>query len=185
MKNKDIRTWIFSSAGIILLSLLGAACNDNNSTGKTDKSAVVEKDTTAAAPVAKTKKKGKVTADVAASGSKEAKVKKDKDGVYVTPEVMPAYPGNNQALSDYISTNLQYPEQAIDNNVEGTVQVQFVVDKNGSISDVKTVGNKLGYGLDEEAVTVVSKLPKWTPGKVNGKNVKTRMTIPITYKLES
>jgi len=98
---------------------------------------------------------------------------------------MPAYPGNNDALSSYINTNLVYPEQAIDNNVEGTVHVQFVVDKNGNISDVKTVGNKLGYGLDEEAVTVVSKLPKWTPGKVNGKNVKTRLTIPITYKLES
>ena len=178
-----MRTWILAVAGALLVTIFLSACNDSTNSSKSDKSEVATKDT-ATTTVTKTKKRGKVSASMAAGDSKE-KVKKDKDGVYTTPEVMPAYPGNNDALANYINTNLQYPEQAIDNNVEGTVHVQFVVDKNGNVSDVKTIGNKLGYGLDEEAVTVVSKLPKWTPGKVNGKNVNTRVTIPITYKLES
>ena len=182
MKKTEFRTWILAAAGALLVTIFLSACNDSNNSSKSDKNEVAAKDTTTS--VTKTKKKGRVSADISAD-NKETKVTKDKDGVYTKPEVMPAYPGSNDALSSYINTNLVYPEQAIDNNVEGTVHVQFVVDKNGNISDVKTVGNKLGYGLDEEAVTVVSKLPKWTPGKVNGKNVKTRLTIPITYKLES
>lgn len=185
MKKTEMKTWFLAVAGVVLVTIFLSACNDTNRNSTSGKNEVAAKDTTATTPVTKTKKKGKVSANVAIANYKETKVKKDKDGVYTKPEVMPSYPGNNDALSNYINTNLKYPEQAIDNNVEGTVQVQFVVDRDGKVSDVKTIGNKLGYGLDEEAVTVVSNLPKWTPGKVNGKNVKTRLTIPITYKLES
>lgn len=183
MKKSEIKTWFLAVAGAVLVTIFLSACNDSNK-NSTSKSEVAAKDSTVASTT-KTKKKGKVSAHITAADSKEIKVKKDRDGVYTKPEVMPAYPGNNEALADYINTKLVYPEQAIDNNVEGTVHVQFVVDKDGKVSDVKTVGDKLGYGLDEEAVTVVSQLPKWTPGKVNGRNVKTRLTIPITYKLES
>ncbi len=185
MKKTEIKTWFLSLVGAVLVAILLAACNDTNKNSTSGKSEVAAKDSSTATVTTKTKKKGKVSADVSAVNSKETKVTKDKDGIYTKAEVMPAYPGNNDALADYINSNLVYPSQAIDNNVKGTVHVQFVVDKNGNISDVKTVGNKVGYGLDEEAVTVVSKFPKWTPGKVNGKNVKTRLTIPITYKLES
>ena len=160
------------------------ACNDSNQSGTSSNAEVAAKDTTTAVATAPAKKKGKASMGMNAAAN-AAKVEKDKDGVYTKAEVMPAYPGNNDALSDYINTNLTYPQDAIDNNIEGTVNVQFVVDDKGNISDVKTLGNKLGYGLEEEAVTVVNKLPKWTPGKVKGKTVKTRMVIPITYKLES
>jgi TonB family protein len=64
------------------------------------------------------------------------------------------------------------------------VNVHFLVDEKGNISNVTTVGNKVGYGLDEEAVRVVSKMPKWNPGQVKGKNVKTWRTLPIMYRLE-
>jgi len=183
MKKRRIKTGILSMAGGILVTLFISACNDTSQSGKSS-SEVAAKDTTTAAPAATAKKKGKASLG-AATADNTVKVEKDKEGVYTRAEVMPAYPGNDAALSDYINSNLVYPEQAIDNNVEGTVNVQFVVDDKGNISDVKTIGNKIGYGLEEEAVTVVNKLPKWTPGKVKGKNVKTRLTIPITYKLES
>lgn len=182
MKKGQIKTGILSMAGGILVTLFMSACNDTNQSSTSSNTEVAAKDTTtvAAAPV---KKKGKASMGTAAADN-VAKVEKDKDGIYTKAEVMPMYPGSNDGLSSYINNNLTYPQDAIDNNVEGTVNVQFVVDEKGNVSDVKTIGNKLGYGLEEEAVTVVNKLPKWEPGKVKGKNVKTRMTIPITYKLE-
>ena len=62
--------------------------------------------------------------------------------------------------------------------------IQFGVDENGTISNVSTTGNKIGHGLEEEAIRVVSKMPKWTAGQVKGKNVKTWRTLPISYRLE-
>jgi protein TonB len=97
---------------------------------------------------------------------------------------MPAYNGGQAALENYITNNIEYPQQAIDNNAEGTVSVHFLVDEKGNISNVTTVGNKMGYGLEEEAIRVVSKMPPSTPGKVKGKNVKTWRTLPITYKFD-
>jgi len=182
MKKREIKSRLFYAASFVLMTVLLGACNDT--TNKSDKNEVAAKDTSAATPVTKAKKKGKASLGNAAADNK-AKVEKDKDGVYTKAEVMPEYPGSDAALSNDINSKLVYPDQAIDNNAEGTVNVQFVVDDKGNVSDVKTIGNKLGYGLDEEAVNVVSKLQKWTPGKVKGKNVKTRLTIPITYKLES
>src|SRR4029077_7611313 len=101
-------------------------CNDTNKSS-TSGSEVAAKDTTAAAPATAVKKKGKASMGTTAAAN-AAKVEKDKEGVYTRAEVMPVYPGNDAALSDYINRNLVYPEQAIDNNIEGTVNVQFVVD---------------------------------------------------------
>jgi TonB family protein len=129
------------------------------------------------------KKKGKISATITEDAN--AKIEKDKMGYYSRTEVSPAYKGGDGALSDYINNNIEYPQDAIDNNIEGTVSVQFVVDEQGNISNVKTIGNKVGYGLEEEAVKVVSRMPKWTAGQVKGKNVKTWRVLPITYKLES
>lgn len=115
---------------------------------------------------------------------KTSGMKPDKEGVYEMTDVRPAYPGGQAALEDYINNNIEYQQPAIDNNTEGTVDVQFVVDEKGNVSNVKTVGKELGSGLDEEAVKVISNMPKWAPGKVKGKDVKTRMVLPITYKIE-
>jgi len=130
------------------------------------------------------KRKGRVTAAMTADDLK-TKMEMDKQGYYNRSEVAPMYNGGQAALENYIQNNLQYPSQAIDNNVEGEVRVQFAVDNNGNVSNVSTVGNKLGYGLEDEAIKVVSAMPKWTPGKVKGKSVKTWRTLPITYRLES
>jgi len=128
-------------------------------------------------------KKGRVLVGKMTETKKSA-MKPDKDGVYDMTDVRPTYPGGQAALENYINNNIEYQQPAIDNNTEGTVDVQFVVDENGKTSDAKVVGKKLGSGLDEEAVKVISNMPKWTPGKVKGKNVKTRLVLPITYKIE-
>ena len=130
------------------------------------------------------KKSGKASVSSMTRSNNE-KMKKDEMGYYNYTEVLPEYNGGQHALESYINENIEYPQDAIDNSVEGTVHVQFVVDEKGHVSDVKTAGNKIGYGLEEEAVRVVSNMPKWSPGQVKGKYVKTRRTLPIIYRLES
>jgi len=130
-----------------------------------------------------TKRRGRATVSAIAE-NKNAKIQADKSGVYEMSEVRPAYPGGQSALEDYITNNIEYPQTAVDNSREGTVNVQFTVDENGNVSNAKALGTKLGDGLDEEAVRVISKMPKWTAGSVKGKNVKTRLTLPITFKIE-
>jgi len=130
-----------------------------------------------------TGKKGKVTVGTMKTTA-SASMKPDKNGVYEMTEVKPSYPGGHTALASYINDHIDYPQDAIDNNSQGTVDVQFVVDQNGKVTDAKAVGKQLQNGLDDEAVRVVSSMPNWTPGKVKGKNVKTRMILPITFKTE-
>ena len=170
------------------ISLLVISCNNdqsaNNSTSDADSTNMDTAATTKIAPPANTpKKSGKVTVSRSAD-NKEEKIAKDKDGVYSRSDVAPAFAGGESALENYILTAINYPQEAIDNNIEGRVNVKFAVDEKGNISNVSTVGNKIGYGLEEEAIKVVSEMPKWTPGQVKGKNVKTWRTLPITYRLE-
>lgn len=129
------------------------------------------------------KKKGKITLGTM-SANKSTAMKPDKNGVYEMTDVLASFPGGQSALEDYVNDHINYPEKALDNNTEGTTAIQFVVDKDGTIHDAKKIGKKLRDGLDEEAVSMVSNMPKWTPGKVKGKDVKSRVTLPITFKME-
>jgi TonB family protein len=191
------RSLNFAVIGIItLLNVSITACNSetgNNSTtsGNESDSAGAPNSTTSKSTSADTskttmgktmKKVGKASVKMVADAG--AKVEKDKMGYYTNTEVAPGYNGGQSALENYINDNIQYPEQAIDNNAAGTVNVHFLIDEKGNVSNVTTTGDKIGYGLEEEAVRVVSKMPKWTPGQVKGKNVKTWRTLPITYRLE-
>lgn len=108
----------------------------------------------------------------------------DKNGVYEFTDVKPSFPGGHDALESYISNNIDYSQAAVDDNTEGTVDVQFVINENGEVMDAKAIGKPVGNGLDDAAVKVVSNMPKWTPGKVKGKDVKTRVVLPVTYKME-
>ena len=83
----------------------------------------------------------------------------------------------------YLSENIKYPEMAKQKNTQGKVLVTFVVEKNGSISDVK-VAKGIGDGCDEEAVRVISAMPKWKPGMQNGKKVRVSFAIPISFRLQ-
>lgn len=185
MKFNNLKRIWGSLIGIFMLAFV-VSCNDesgNNSTttSETDTS-MSTKSSTPDAPVKK--KTGKASVKMTDADA-SAKVEKDNMGYYVRAEVMPSYNGGQSALERYINDNIEYPQVAVDNSVEGTVNVQFLVDENGNVSNVKTVGNNIGSGLEEEAIRVVSAMPKWTPGQVKGKNVKTWRTLPITYRLEA
>ena len=90
--------------------------------------------------------------------------KKANDKVLEKAEVMPEYPGGDQAMMDFVAKNVQYPQEARDKEISGRVLVSFIVEKDGSIADVKVVKG-IGGGCDEEAVRVVKAMPKWKDRK--------------------
>lgn len=104
------------------------------------------------------------------------------DEIFTIVEDQPTPVGGMQAFYTYVSKNLNYPSQARRMNIEGKVFVQFVVEKDGTITDVQAVKG-IGAGCDEEAVRVIKGAPKWNPGKQRGRPVKVRMILPITFKL--
>ena len=109
-------------------------------------------------------------------------VSQENQKVFDTVEQMPEYPGGMPALIEFLQTNMKYPEDAQKQKVEGRVMVMFVVEKDGSITDVKVARNVFP-SLDEEAVRVVNAMPKWTPGKEKGKPVRVQYTLPISFRL--
>lgn len=110
-------------------------------------------------------------------------IEMDKEGIYNRTEIRPSYPGGQKALSKFIKDNIMYPETAIENGVEGNVDVVFAVDENGKVYTPMIKGDKAGYGLDEASLEVVNKMPKWNPGQIKGKNVKSYYTLPISFKI--
>ncbi len=104
-------------------------------------------------------------------------------GIYNRAEIKPTFPGGEAALAKFIQNNINYPEQALDEGVEGRVEVMFAVDENGKVYTPVVKGSRAGYGLDEEATRVVSKMPTWNPGQIKGKNVKSYYTLPITFQI--
>ncbi|SEN80632.1 outer membrane transport energization protein TonB [Chitinophaga rupis] len=110
---------------------------------------------------------------------------KQSKEVFTFVENPPVYPGGEQALAAYLGKNIRYPKTAQEQNVTGTVFVQFVVQADGAISDVHTVGAPKGSGLEEEAIRVVKEMPKWTPGSQQGRKVAVQFNLPIRYTLET
>ncbi|MBW3129994.1 energy transducer TonB [Hymenobacter profundi] len=102
---------------------------------------------------------------------------------FIHAEVMPEFAGGPDALRKFMQKNLHYPTQALSNNVAGKVYVSFVVNTDGSITNVEIVKG-LGYGTDEEAMRVIRKMPAWTPGRQNSHTVPVRYTMPITFRYE-
>lgn len=109
---------------------------------------------------------------------------KKKEEVFTHVEQMPKFPGGDAELYKFISNNLNYPAMAIENNVQGRVVVQFVVTKDGSIGNVKVV-RSVDRDLDNEAIRVCKKLPKFIPGKQNGQPVNVWYTLPVTFILQN
>lgn len=98
-------------------------------------------------------------------------------------EVMPQFNEGEEEMYKFISTNLNYPILAKENGIEGKVIVRFVVEKNGSLSNIEIL-KKVGWGCDEEAMKLIKKMPNWIPGKMNGKPVRTYYTLPIVFSLK-
>ena len=109
-------------------------------------------------------------------------MEKNKDTVYQVVDEMPEFPNGIEGLMDYVAQNVKYPESAKENNLQGRVIVKFVIEKDGSVSNVE-VGRGWGNELDEEAVRVVKAMPKWKPGKQNGEPVRVSFMLPINFKL--
>ncbi len=112
-----------------------------------------------------------------------AKMEEDNNGIYNYAEIKPMFPGGEAELAKFIQANIQYPQNAIDDGVEGTVVVTFAVNEKGKVFSPKLKDEKVGYGFDEEAMAAVGKMPRWTPGRIKGKNVKTYYNLPITFTL--
>jgi TonB family protein len=102
--------------------------------------------------------------------------------VFMVVETMPSYPGGQEALIKYIVENVKYPAEAKSKGIQGTVFVQFVVEIDGAVTNVKVLRG-IGYGCDEEALRVVSAMPKWTPGKQKGNAVRVQFNLPINFAL--
>ena len=111
------------------------------------------------------------------------KPKEEENKVFDVVEQMPSFPGGQAALMDYLNNNIKYPVIAEENGIQGRVIVQFVVGKDGHISDVK-VAKSVDPSLDKEAVRVVSTMPRWIPGKQNGQSVRVKYTLPVTFRLQ-
>ena len=105
-----------------------------------------------------------------------------EESVFDAVEQMPEFPGGRDQLNKYYERNLRDPEVAIENGIQGRVIVQFIVNTDGSISDA-TVIRSVDPACDEEALRVINSMPHWTPGQTNGKNVRVRYTLPVTFRL--
>ena len=96
---------------------------------------------------------------------------------------MPSFPGGQGALMSYLSSHTKYPVVAQENGVQGRVTVSFVVERDGSITDVHVV-RSVDPSLDREAARVVSSMPNWQPGKQNGSAVRVKFNVPVQFKLQ-
>ena len=101
---------------------------------------------------------------------------------YDAVEVMPEFPGGTEALLSFIKGNLKYPQKAIDEQTEGRVIVQFVIDKTGKVSSPEVIRGVTSE-LDKAALDIVSALPDWKPGEQDGQKVNVKYTLPVVFKL--
>jgi TonB family protein len=113
------------------------------------------------------------------------KMNKTKDNVYTFVDQPPVFQGGEEALAKYLSKNVRYPKAAQEKNISGTVFVQYVVDEEGNIKDVHTVGKNPGFGLAEEGIRVVKAMPQWVPGRNKGQTVSVQFNLPIRFVLDT
>ncbi|GAB3518049.1 energy transducer TonB [Emticicia fontis] len=107
----------------------------------------------------------------------------DENKEFLSVEVSPSFMGGVNEMYKFLGKTLKYPSAAQRQNVEGRVYMSFVVEKDGSITDVHVMKG-IGFGCDEEATRAVKLMPKWIAGKQNGRNVRVRFTIPVSFKLD-
>ena len=106
----------------------------------------------------------------------------DEEEVFQVVEDMPEFPGGMEALLAYLGKNIKYPSIAQENNIQGRVIVEFVVNKDGSIVEPKVI-RSLDASCDKEALRVIKTMPKWKPGKQRGKPVRVKYTVPVMFRL--
>ena len=123
------------------------------------------------------------TKAVAAKVQPASSGQSDDETVYTTVEQMPEFPGGQQAMTRYLTEDLRYPVIAQENGIQGTAICEYIVNKDGSTSDVKIVRSAGDPSLDKEAIRLIKAMPKWNPGKQNGKTVRVQCTTMVKFKL--
>ena len=111
-------------------------------------------------------------------------VEEEEEVIFVVVESMPEFPGGQQAMMRFIGENIQYPVIAQENGIQGRVVCQFVIEKDGKVTDIQVVRSSGDASLDKEAIRVINSMPKWTPGKQRGKTVRVKYTIPVNFRLQ-
>ncbi len=106
----------------------------------------------------------------------------DDDALFVEPELAPEFPGGLETLYKFIQDNIQYPQLALENGIEGKVYVTFVVEEDGTISDPRVLRD-IGVGCGQEVIRVVKMMPKWKPGKKDGKPVRVQYNLPVNFSI--
>ena len=110
------------------------------------------------------------------------KKNQSKEPVFDVVEVMPQFPGGQDSLMSFLMHTVKYPKEAMEKGVQGRVVVQFIVEKDGTVSSPNVI-RAVTPALDQEAIRVVQSMPKWAPGKQRGKEVRTKFTLPVTFRL--
>ncbi|WP_343701660.1 M56 family metallopeptidase [Chitinophaga sp.] len=111
-------------------------------------------------------------------------ITKTSSGIYRTADQMPSFAGGEAALARYLSSSLRYPAAARNGKIQGNVLASFVVKEDGSIDRVTVISKQLGGGLEEEAMRVIQKMPKWQPAMDKGKAVPAEVQVPIAFRLQ-
>lgn len=112
----------------------------------------------------------------------EEEEEEEEAQIFTVVESMPDFPGGDEARIRYLNENIKYPQMARESGIQGRVFVTFVVEKDGSVTDVRVLRG-IGGGCDEEAIRVIKNMPKWDPGKQRGKPVRVQFNMPILFKL--
>jgi TonB family protein len=110
-------------------------------------------------------------------------VSKTSNEMFVVVEKMPEFPGGEKARMKYLKENINYPEEAKQQGIQGTVYVTFIIEPDGRITEVKLLRG-IGGGCDEEAVRVIENMPKWKPGEIKGEIIRKQFTMPIRFSPE-
>ena len=105
----------------------------------------------------------------------------DNSGYPGQVDIPAEFPGGINKARQFLADNIQYPDEAVENGVNGTLQVKFTIELDGSISNIEVV-KKLGYGCDEEVIRVLKRMPKWTPAKLKGQFVRSYFTMPVSFR---
>ncbi len=106
----------------------------------------------------------------------------DTSKIFEIVENQPEFPGGVNAMIKFISSNVKYPKKALDKKIEGTVVIQFIVEKDGTLTNLDIIRDP-GGGLGKEGLRVVKLMPNWKPGSQKGKNVRVKMSAPIRFRI--
>ena len=182
MNKKRTNSWLRAKY-LLMVPVIGVALVACNLDKKTAEPATAEEQALGDSAAEKPLMVGVTVDGTPAQDEAQAEESVVQGKVFDVVEQMPAFPGGQQELMNFLMKNVKYPKEATDKGIEGRVIVQFVVDKDGSVVEPKVV-KSVSPELDQEALRVVKKMPKWQPGKQNGEVVRVKYHIPVSFRLQ-